>query len=455
MKRVVLILAIVAAFSSAGAVACHPMPESLKSRLWSASAEGLEVGVIRARTVDSPWNARSRNDHGGEYAVATFSMNTPVRFVAKPIVVRPHVKRDLSKTRILPASAPVRIVATTEDEVALEIERPCKFSLEPDGWNHPLVVLARGPMKDPPDMKSPATKIVGPGIVEPKGGIVELKDGETLYLRPGTVLKAGILARGRNVRVCGRGIIDGSDFPHGRDPTPSVVWLLGCRGARVDGVTIVGGWQWNVVPWGCEDVTIEDVAVCGSRVWNDDGINVVNSRRVAIRDCFVRTDDDCFCMKGCDIRHGDCTDVTVENCVFWSDRARIVLLGWVESLADNMSRLVFRNNEVVRFRGPVFTCSPLLECRMENILFENVRIHNDRAKVDEPVIRVWPKADPSKRRPGFGSVDGVKFRNIDFYGTPAALAAKTMDDPAHPPANVTFENVTAFGKPLAIQGEKK
>ena len=89
------------------------------------------------------------------------------------------------------------------------------------------------------------------------------------------------------------------------------------------------------------------------------------------------------------------------------------------------------------------------------ILFENVRIHNDRAKVDEPVIRVWPKADPRKRRPGFGSVDGVKFRNIDFYGTPAALAAKTMDDPAHPPANVTFEKVTAFGKPLAIQGEKK
>ena len=454
MKRILTIALVMLAASVSVAATekprgtSAPMPESLKSRLWSATVDGQEVGIIRARTVDSPWNLRSRNDHGGEYAVALLEMSGAVRFVARPIVVRPHVKRDLSRTRVLPEDAPVRIVSRNADEIVLEIARPCKFSLEPDGENSPLVVLARAPMKDLPNLSSPKTRVVGPGIVEPKGCRIELGEGETLYLKPGTVLKAGIVARGKNVRVCGHGVIDGSDFPHGRDPTPSVVWLLGCRGARVDGITVVGGWQWNVIPWGSEDVRIEDVAICGSRVWNDDGINVVNSRRVVVRDCFVRTDDDCFCMKGCDIRNGDCTDVTVEDCVFWCDRARIVLLGWVESYTDNMSRLTFRNNRVIRFRGPVFTCSPLLNCKMENILFENVTIYNDRDKVSEPVIRVWPRVKANHARSKFGTVDGVTFRDIRFVGVPAELTARLKDDPQHPPQNVSLENVTAFGSPL-------
>ena len=56
---------------------------------------------------------------------------------------------------------------------------------------------------------------------------------------------------------------------------------------------------------------------------NSDGICVEDSRAVLVRDCFVRTGDDCFEIKS---RYGNCTipieDITFDNCNAWPDKAR-------------------------------------------------------------------------------------------------------------------------------------
>ena len=57
--------------------------------------------------------------------------------------------------------------------------------------------------------------------------------------------------------------------------------------------------------------------------------NPCNSQQIFIRDCFIRTDDDCIAMKG--IRLGSDNDnveyITVENCLLWADRARVFSAG--------------------------------------------------------------------------------------------------------------------------------
>ena len=436
---VLLLAAAMSGPETRAATVRYPVAEAIRSWYWAAEVDGGENGVGRARTMDSPWNVRARGDHGGEYAFTSFAMDRPVRLTVRPLGATPRQPPALDDVRILPSGAPVKIVRKGADAVELLVERPCKFSVEPAGREHPLLVFARGPERNLPAAGDPKVKMIGPGVVAPAGGKLALNDGETLYLRPGTVLKAGVeLHRVGNVRVCGRGVIDGSDFPWGRQPTPCVIRMLSCRNVRIEGVTIVGGWQWNVVPWNSEDVLIEDVAVCGARVWNDDGINVVNSRRVAIRDCFVRTDDDCFCMKGCDWRCGPCEKVTVENCVFWCDRARVMLLGWVESSAPYIRDLVFRNNDIIHFAGPVFTCVPLGGCTMGGILIEDVRINNERKTIAEPLVRVYPKSNPKRRNPGFGQLDGVTIRNVVCEGPRMEPVFDLKgSDAAHPPRNVS------------------
>lgn len=435
----------------------YPVPGGIQSYFWSASVDGRETGVCRARTVDSPWHARFHCEHGGEYAVAMFDMDGTVRLVVRPVsggVIRPIP--DLSKTKILPATAPARIVRCTKTEVEIEVSRPCKFSVEPNGIEHPLIVLARSVERNPPSSSDPGVRMIGPGVVAPEGGVIRLEDNQTLYFRPGTVLKGSITAIAkRNVRICGHGIIDGSDIPWGRTPTSRVVGLERCRNARVEGITIVGSWYWTLIPWGCEDVQIDDVAICGSRVVNDDGINVVNSRRVTIRNSFVRSDDDCFTLKGINPDLGDCVDVCVEDCVLWCDRARPVLIAWVESACGRMKNLIFRNNDIIHFRGPAIMAVPIYECRLENMLFENVRIHNDREKVEEPVFRIFPSEVRNGKISGRrmsdrpGAIDGFVMRNVTIDGTPAQL--KYQYDDGHGAAKkLKFENVTAFGIPLGV-----
>lgn len=439
-----LVVTVLLAFAGRAAV-CYPVPEAIRSLFWAVEVDGAENGVGRARTQDSPWNFRAKGDHGGEYAFTSFAMDKPVRLTVRSTVAKPRRPPVLDQVRILPSGAPVKVVRTTPEAVELLVEKPCKFSVEPNGKEHPLLVFARAPERNLPDFKDPKVKVVGPGVVAPPGGKLTLQDGETLYLRPGTVLKAGLeLHRVGNIRICGRGVIDGSDFPWGRQPTPCVIRMLSCRNVRVEGVTIVGGWQWNVVPWNSDDVTIEDVAICGARVWNDDGINVVNSRRVAIRDCFVRTDDDCFCMKGCDWRCGPCEKVLVEKCVFWCDRARVMLLGWVESSAPQIRDLVFRDNDVIHFAGPVFTCVPLDGCTMGGIRIENVRINNEQKTFKDPLVRAYAKSktkgNPKRRDLGPGKLEDVTIRSVVCEGVRAEPTFDTKGpDAAHPPQNVTVE----------------
>ena len=45
---------------------------------------------------------------------------------------------------------------------------------------------------------------------------------QTLYLAGGAVVKGGVLAQGENIRIVGRGILDGSDYEWRKGPTPHV-----------------------------------------------------------------------------------------------------------------------------------------------------------------------------------------------------------------------------------------
>ena len=396
-------------------------------------------GVASARTCDPPFD--KRYDFGGEYAFTSFEMDAPAK-----VTVRPKTARDMGRVRILPASAPVAMRTLPDGALELAVARPCRFSVEPDGRRHPLLVFANPPEKNAPDEKDPKVKVFGPGVHE--GGVkgrIELKDGETLYLKAGAFVKGGIRAHGKDIRICGRGVLDGSPWEWRKGPTGHVVEMWACRNVTVEDITIRGASHWTVVPTKCDGVTVRNVKLCGGRVQNDDGINPCNSRNVLIEDCFIRTDDDCIAAKGLKTDYGNCENVTVRNCVFWCDRARIMLLGH-ESRAPYMRNFLYENCDVVHCQMPVFLLEPGEEMRMENIRVKDFRINTDVPGRTYAIVSARPTVNRYMRTKVPGHIADCSFENMSVTGARADCRF-LLDgrDETHKLKNVVISNAILYG----------
>ena len=55
---------------------------------------------------------------------------------------------------------------------------------------------------------------------------------------------------------------------------------------------------WAAVPYYCNGVTFDNVKLIGFWRYNADGIDIVNSSNVTIKNSFLRTFDDCIAIKG-------------------------------------------------------------------------------------------------------------------------------------------------------------
>ncbi len=264
-----------------------------------------------------------------------------------------------------------------------------------------------------------------------------------VYLAGGAVVKGAIVAHGSNIRILGRGILDGSDYEWRKGPYNFTVGITGTN-VEVSGITIRGSCHWTIVPNASRDVTVRNVKLCGARVQNDDGINPCNSQNVLITDCFIRTDDDCVAMKGLDLRcpNSNVENIVVENCTFWCDRARIFLLGH-ESRATFMRKITLRNLEIIHYTMTPFLLEPGEEMQLEDVRIENVRIHGEGQR---ELARLKPVVNQYMQNKVPGHVRGVHFKNVAVYGKPGAYLVQLEGaDGQHQVRDVTFENVTVLG----------
>ena len=235
------------------------------------------------------------------------------------VTVRVESESDLSATRILPLS---RGIAPRMDGAhALEFTAtpPFTVSVEPRPRHGALVVSARPPDPAPPDPGDSAVKWFGPGrhhFDKP----IELHSGETLYLAPGAFVEAAVIGTGTNITVRGHGVLSGLCWPHYGGPANHMLHFEGADITLRD-FTVIGSFHWTVVLNKVEGARVEGLNILGGHVLNDDGIDVCRSRDVSVRDCFIRTQDDCVCAKYW------CENLSVENCTLWADVANIFRIG--------------------------------------------------------------------------------------------------------------------------------
>jgi polygalacturonase len=419
------------------AVLTYPAPasETLSSE-YEVVAGGKKVDVYTARVLDPPF-AGKEWDYGGTYAFANFDMSGQVK-------VKIQAKRSLRDTIVRPAFPDVLLKVEDDHTITLTFRAPRKISIEPDGRKGPLLLFANPMEKDAPKEGSAGVVYFGPGVHQP--GKVEVGSNQTVYLAGGAVVKGAIAAHGSNIRILGRGILDGSDYEWRKGPNNVTIGITGTN-VEVSGITIRGSSHWTIVPNGSRDVTVRNVKICGARVQNDDGINPCNSQHVLITDCFIRTDDDCVALKGLDLKrpNNNVEDIVVENCTLWCDRARIFLLGH-ESRAAFMRNITLRNLDIIHFTMTAFLLEPGEEMRLENVRIEDVRVHGEGQR---ELARLKPVVNQYMQTKVPGHVRDVQFKNVEVEGAPGPYLIQLEGaDAQHQVQDVGLEKVKVLGQEL-------
>lgn len=441
-------------------------PRSATAKIVTYSAPAGEAGseyrvTVNGQPVDV-YEARTQH-HDKRYFFACFDFAGDIEVeVTSPV--------SLAEAVVRPEGRGIAVLAKSADSLKLAAARPFGISIERDGQNSPLLLFGNPLETDMPVPGDPGVVYFGPGIHSP--GKIELTSNQTLYVAGGAVVKGGVEARGENIRILGRGIIDGSDYPHGGGPTRFMITFEKCRNVTMRDVIVRGSWLFTIAPCGCDRVTIKNVKLCGSRVDNDDGIDIINSSDVTIEDCFLRTDDDCIAVKGL-LGYEDkgCERIRIANCAFWTDRANIFRIGY-ESDAATMRDMVARDIDVLHFPGDerppdtfwsnwVFYLQPSNNMPMSRLRFEDFRVNapgaNNLIKAQPMICKGWGNVTDGRfatreyTEPG-RCVEDVVFRDIRVTGVPGVHPGCVYIrgvDAEHTVENVTIENLDRLGEPLA------
>ena len=443
-------MALTVAFSAAAVeVRSWPAPVVRTSRPLAVRVNGRPVEVV---TLPAPDHCL-KGENAQPYSAAFFDADGEVE-----VEVSGAPMKDV---RILPLARGISPQVVGADRMRFRARVPFTLAVEPHGRHHALVVVANEIEKDAPKPGDDNVVYIGPGA-HSRDEALRLESNQTLYLAPGAYLESAIAAKGTNITVRGHGILSGAPWQHERGPKGGgVLAALSGKNITVRDVTLMSSYNWTLVLRGCEDALVDNVKILNGRVLNDDGIDICSSRRVTIRNCFIRTQDDCITPKWW------CEDLLVENCALWTDVANIFRIGYECTAKGTAYRNhTYRNIDILH---QSIGKKPASEYWAENAifiqpgndqLFENFTFENLRFDTPEPgdlflTMRTFKVNDKWQHHKEAGHFRNLTVRNVHV---PGPLAPNTLGvwleshDPDHRIEGVKFENVTGLG-PLKTVGD--
>ena len=389
----------------------------------------------------------------GPYAFTGFDLS-------QPATVKITGPCDMTKTVIHPAG--VRFTAKGR-ELTLTLDKPQKISIEPDGYKNPLLLFANPPVVAP--TPSPDLIRLGPGIHRPKDGKIILTDNQTLFLDAGAILLGTVQARdAKNVHIAGRGIIDGSSWGWQAGPARFLVHFHNCKDSGIEGVTLRESFFWTLCIVSCQNFKAENLKIMGGRFVNDDGIDICNSQKITVRDCFVRTYDDCLSIKGIPSEivtrngyvynwpsareHEPVEDVDIADCIFWGGPCRVIEIG-PECQATHMRNVRIRDSKIIHYYTDSGNSFPPImfevgeDCLIEDFEFSNITVNLDSAL---KIIDIQAAGTAWQTVPGPGNVRNIRFKNLGFTGVTNQRIHLLGGDAKHVMRDIQFENLSLNGE---------
>ena len=420
-------------------VVTYPAPEG------EAVTDGYTVSV-NGQPVDV-YSAQSEF-FDGDYYFAYFDFSGTVDIEIKSVF-------PMSQTQILPNRFGFQ-PDVKDDSVTFKADQPFRISVEPNGRIKPLLLFGNEMETDIPDAGDPNVLYFGPGVHRP--GKIDVTSNKTVYIAGGAVVKGCIYAHGENITVRGRGILGGEESPRFKGPGPYLLTYSAVRQGEIRDIIIRNPWSWTAVVYDGSDVVIDGLKICGTRMLNDDALDLVNSFNIVVRNCFFRTQDDSIAIKGISATKTSCENIFIENCQFWTDVANIYRIGY-ECDANTMRNIVSRHIDVLHysknFRAPteywanaIFWLQPSLNMLIEDCHFEDITVYSDGSDILMLMAKPMGCKYGNHTEPEPGTLRNCSFKNIQVIGTSGnfnGLLYMLGSDSEHHVDGLTFENVRYFG----------
>ena len=465
----VLVLVLCAAGAPAAAETSQPKnrltiyegPRTMESsRTASVRVNGYELFVYDVMVNhEHIWNANTQ---------PSYTPMTYFDFSGKVAVeIRmPGLEQEVRSAEVLPGAAGI-VPEVADGAVRFEVSEPGQYTVVFNGdVNKALHLFANPPEENVPDRDDPNVYYIGPGewVID----AIMLRDNETLYISGGAVIHTIIsAANASNVRICGRGIVDGSDYPawnqagsYARVP----INLDHSRDVSVEGIIVANSNCWNVNSYSCKNVQIHNVKVISGRQ-NGDGFTFQSCVNHTVTDCFARTWDDSLVIKN---YSGSSQGITFRNCQIWTDLAQSMEIGYETdkglTLDPEISDILFEDITVLyNFHKPVISIHNSDDAFVHGITYRNIVVENafmqgDNGNNKELIEMTLQNSSWSTVRDEFGSIDNVLIDGLTVLNTADGKIPRSRfsgQDEEHRITNVTMQNVTILGQAMTSPEEMK
>lgn len=440
-----LTLAFLSACSKEEAVQVYEAPPSEKSSVdYKVWANNHEVFCYEGQVYDTRFpEGKHFGETGLEYSTVSFAY---FDFSGK-VKVSIKVNYNINTAIVRPLSRNIT-PSVSNNTIEFFVDKPGAFTIEPDGREARVLHLFANPMMERQQKEDEGVIYYGPG--EHVVNTIKLQSNQTLFVDGGAVLyfdtfendsiyryegreretiqlkryDHGIEAiKARNIKIKGRGIIDFSRVTekYGRK---NPIHINNCENVEIEGVIIRGANCWHATIYRSKNVVIDNLKEIA---WgfNTDGINIVLSQDVHIKNCFMRQRDDGIIMKSMDTGNMDAfinevaqpqtttSNVTVEDCVIWSDWG--YALGVTYETRMPINNITFKNCDIIHATHAtedqgVIGVLVADSSRVTNVKFENITIERSL----KPLIKLEQKLTAWTVNKDLGIIRDVYFSNIKY-----------------------------------------
>ncbi len=319
-------------------------------------------------------------------AISTFD-------VAAPSVITILRKKPFSYADIFPKSKNISF-SRKNNELTFTVSPGDKLSIEFDGDKFTNLHLFANMKTD-----APLGRQIQPGIhrkedVFPKEGetivflpglhyieetMLRLSSFSSVHLCEGACLVGSIVCENIfDVKITGTGVINLMGFH--RYSAFRGIKLSDCSRIFISGVTIINPPHYSVYIGSSENIEIDNIK-CFSHLGWSDGIDIMASKNIQIKNVFMRNSDDCIAVYASRWTHkGDCKNVTVSDSILWADVAHPMNIGIHSLEGDKIENITFENITVLEAHEPQEDYCGIMSvvagdgAFVENITFKNISI---------------------------------------------------------------------------------
>lgn len=399
-------------------------------------------------------------DQTEEAGYITFSADEPVTLQVECAAKFEHATlRPLSKGVELKREG---------SHIEFTLQEQGGYVLELDDAHHALHIFYN-PIKT---YSEKATYHFGPGIHF--AGYITLRDNESVYIDEEAIVFGSINSLGaKNIRIFGGGILHGGTeqriFPHCYENfTKGTIRLYNSENIVIEDVILQDSANWILSLFNCRGVVIDGIKTIGHWRYNTDGIDVVNTSDVVIKNSFIRSFDDTVTIKAIYGWNQPIENIVTEHCVLWCGWGRNCEIG-LETDAPEYRNIVFRDCDLIHNSSACIDIQNGSGGEIHDILFEDLRVEYQATTLPSQIQRSddqryhadgmgLPRLIVAENKTfhtytSFGDIHDITYRNIQVFaeeGVPAPKIQFISRDPQIILRRFNINNVTWNGTPVPM-----